>query len=353
MAKRRALEAQLSFQAFHDPLTGLTNRRRFMEATATALAERSKPGSVAALFLDLDDFKTINDTLGHGAGDEALIAVSNRLRSALRGSDLAARLGGDEFGVLLRDIPDEARAIEVAERLLAALNEPLPDRGRVGRSRREHRHRASTRRRWRPWTTCSATPTSRCTGQRRRARVATTSSSETDPAARAARDQTWVERGPTVRRREPLRLDRTAPGTSGRLDSSERHPGAVRSISRSANTSPMEIPLFPLHTVLCPGIVVPLHIFEERYRALTRHCLETGAPFGIVLIRDGHEVGAGRHARPLAWARSSRSARPAATRMAGIDLLAAATGRFAIDSVDLARAPYHGGRRDAARGRGR
>ena len=55
----------------------------------------------------------------------------------------------------------------------------------------------------------------------------------------------------------------------------------------------MEIPLFPLHTVLCPGIVLPLHIFEERYRALTRHCLDTGAPFGVVLIRDGREVGRG------------------------------------------------------------
>ena len=53
----------------------------------------------------------------------------------------------------------------------------------------------------------------------------------------------------------------------------------------------MEIPLFPLHTVLCPGIVLPLHIFEDRYRALTRHCLDTGAPFGVVLIREGHEAG--------------------------------------------------------------
>ena len=56
----------------------------------------------------------------------------------------------------------------------------------------------------------------------------------------------------------------------------------------------MEIPLFPLHTVLCPGIVLPLHIFEDRYRALTRHCLDTGAPFGVVLIRDGREVGSER-----------------------------------------------------------
>ena len=119
--QRRALEAQLSFQAFHDPLTGLTNRRRFMEATSTALAERKRPGTIAALFLDLDDFKTINDTLGHAAGDDALIAVAERIRSGLRGSDVAARLGGDEFGVLLRDIDDEGRAIEVAERMLASL----------------------------------------------------------------------------------------------------------------------------------------------------------------------------------------------------------------------------------------
>ena len=125
VAQRRALEAQLSFQAFHDPLTGLTNRRRFMKDTEAALAQRSAPGTVAALFLDLDDFKTINDTLGHAAGDEALVEVSNRLRTTLRGSDVAARLGGDEFGILLRDLPDEGRAIEVAERLLVAVSKPL------------------------------------------------------------------------------------------------------------------------------------------------------------------------------------------------------------------------------------
>ncbi len=101
----------------------------------------------------------------------------------------------------------------------------------------------------------------------------------------------------------------------------------------------MEIPLFPLHTVLCPGIVVPLHIFEERYRALTRHCLETGAPFGIVLIREGREVGAasGTLARVGALVEIREAGRYPDGRY---DLLAAATGRFAIDSVDLARAPY-------------
>jgi len=101
----------------------------------------------------------------------------------------------------------------------------------------------------------------------------------------------------------------------------------------------MEIPLFPLHTVLCPGIVVPLHIFEERYRALTRHCLETGAPFGIVLIREGREVGTA--SRTLARVGALVEIREAGRYPDGrYDLLAAATGRFAIDSVDLAKEPY-------------
>ena len=108
--QRRALEVQLSYQAFHDPLTGLVNRRRFVEQAEAALAARARPGSVAAMFLDLDDFKTVNDSLGHAAGDELLVAVAERLRASVRASDVAARLGGDEFGVLLFDVPDVAYA---------------------------------------------------------------------------------------------------------------------------------------------------------------------------------------------------------------------------------------------------
>lgn len=102
----------------------------------------------------------------------------------------------------------------------------------------------------------------------------------------------------------------------------------------------MEIPLFPLHTVLCPGIVLPLHIFEERYRALVRHCLDTGLPFGVVLIRDGREVGSGAVATLAgvgAFAEIRRAGRYPDGRF---DLLAAATGRFAIESVDTMKAPY-------------
>lgn len=102
----------------------------------------------------------------------------------------------------------------------------------------------------------------------------------------------------------------------------------------------MEIPLFPLHTVLCPGIVLPLHIFEDRYRALTRHCLDTGAPFGVVLIRDGRAVGADR-SLALAGVGALVEIREAGRYPDGrYDLLAAATGRFAIDAVDQAREPY-------------
>jgi Lon protease-like protein len=102
----------------------------------------------------------------------------------------------------------------------------------------------------------------------------------------------------------------------------------------------MEIPLFPLHQVLCPGIVLPLHIFEDRYRAMTRHCLDTGGPFGVVLIRDGREVGT-KGVATLAGVGAFAEIREAGRYPDGrYDLLAAATGRFAIDSVDAQREPY-------------
>ena len=102
----------------------------------------------------------------------------------------------------------------------------------------------------------------------------------------------------------------------------------------------MEIPLFPLHTVLCPGIVLPLHIFEERYRSMTRHCLETGQPFGVVLIRDGREIGT-RGVATLAGVGAFAEIREAGRYPDGrYDLLAAATGRFTIEDVDAMREPY-------------
>jgi diguanylate cyclase (GGDEF)-like protein len=125
--RRTVLEAQLSYQAFHDPLTGLANRRRFIEAVGDAI--RTGTGS-AVMFLDLDDFKHVNDQMGHDAGDALLVAVGHRLVSSIRPNDLGCRIGGDEFAVLLPDTPriDEAEA--VGRRLLEGLGAPITIEGR-------------------------------------------------------------------------------------------------------------------------------------------------------------------------------------------------------------------------------
>ena len=120
--RRAILEEQLSFQAFHDPLTGLANRRRFMEAVSEALATRS---GTAALFLDLDDFKHVNDNMGHDAGDALLSAIGERIVATVRPNDLACRLGGDEFAVLLPATDRLEDAEAVATRLLDSLSAPV------------------------------------------------------------------------------------------------------------------------------------------------------------------------------------------------------------------------------------
>jgi diguanylate cyclase (GGDEF)-like protein len=119
LSELEELKEQLRHQAYHDSLTGLPNRRLFAEHVARALAEQ--PAShVAVLFLDLDDFKTINDSLGHLAGDSLLQAVAGRVRSSVRPQDVPARLGGDEFAVLTESAaPGDAE--HVAHRLVEAL----------------------------------------------------------------------------------------------------------------------------------------------------------------------------------------------------------------------------------------
>jgi diguanylate cyclase (GGDEF)-like protein len=124
VAGRRVLEAKLTHQALHDPVTGLANRRQFVAQAEAALAARLEPGSIAALFIDLDDFKSINDDFGHAAGDEALMMVAQRIRGALRDGDLAARLGGDEFGVLVLGLTGRD-AMTVGDRIMAELARPL------------------------------------------------------------------------------------------------------------------------------------------------------------------------------------------------------------------------------------
>ncbi|MGH2788294.1 MAG: putative bifunctional diguanylate cyclase/phosphodiesterase [Actinomycetota bacterium] len=129
--ERVGLERQLEHQAFHDPLTNLANRVLFKDRVNHALARASRTNEdLAVLFVDLDDFKQINDTSGHEAGDFLLIAVGDRLRSCLRDADTIARLGGDEFAILLEAVDGHDDVFSVADRLLESLIMPFDVNGR-------------------------------------------------------------------------------------------------------------------------------------------------------------------------------------------------------------------------------
>jgi len=127
ISRRKEIEERLIHDAFHDALTGLPNRVLFAEHLKLAVerAKRPKRYLFAVLFLDLDRFKNINDSLGHTVGDQLLIGIARRLEDCLRHIDTVARLGGDEFAVLLDGIEDSSDAVRVAERLQKALRQPL------------------------------------------------------------------------------------------------------------------------------------------------------------------------------------------------------------------------------------
>jgi diguanylate cyclase (GGDEF)-like protein len=125
VTEQRTLEGQLTRQAFEDSLTGLPNRALFRDRVEHAVARNQRGGGrVTLLLVDLDDFKMVNDTLGHAAGDELIASVADRMSQQVRPSDTLARLGGDEFAVLVEDV-DEIEAAALAERLLAAIREPV------------------------------------------------------------------------------------------------------------------------------------------------------------------------------------------------------------------------------------
>jgi diguanylate cyclase (GGDEF)-like protein len=124
--ERKRAEVELAHQAMHDALTALPNRALFYDRLGQALNRVGRHSTAAAvLFLDLDRFKLVNDSLGHGAGDKLLVAVADRLSNVLRGGDTAARFGGDEFVILCEDVSGERQAIAIAERIAAELDAPF------------------------------------------------------------------------------------------------------------------------------------------------------------------------------------------------------------------------------------
>jgi len=126
VTEQRNLERQLSHRAFHDELTGLANRALFLDRMDHALrVARPADDPVVVLFVDLDDFKSVNDALGHGVGDQMLRSIADRIREVAGSGDTPARLGGDEFALLLEDRGGVDRALDVAEGLLEALRQPV------------------------------------------------------------------------------------------------------------------------------------------------------------------------------------------------------------------------------------
>ena len=127
---RDRLEFDLRHQAFHDPLTGLANRALLYERVRESLTAATGSGQIGLCFCDLDGFKTVNDSLGHHAGDQLLTVVSRRLQSLVRSNDTVARLGGDEFAVLLQGVDSQATAMQIADRIVASMREPVEIAGR-------------------------------------------------------------------------------------------------------------------------------------------------------------------------------------------------------------------------------
>jgi diguanylate cyclase (GGDEF)-like protein/PAS domain S-box-containing protein len=126
VSERRELEQQLMHQAFHDTLTGLPNRALFQDRVEHALARAGRRGTTVAMaMLDLDDFKVVNDTRGHSAGDAMLGEVARRLQTTLRSSETIARLGGDEFAILVEDLQDQSQISELTDRIMKPFGEPF------------------------------------------------------------------------------------------------------------------------------------------------------------------------------------------------------------------------------------
>ncbi|MBV1790291.1 EAL domain-containing protein [Marinobacterium sp. D7] len=131
ITERRRQEQQIAHLAYHDTLTGLPNRRLFRDTFGKLLGDPEQKREVALLFMDLDLFKTVNDTLGHPLGDQLLVAVAERLQACLRDTDRVARVGGDEFAVLLTDDSSTEEAIRISRRIIDKIGRPYNIEGHV------------------------------------------------------------------------------------------------------------------------------------------------------------------------------------------------------------------------------
>jgi diguanylate cyclase (GGDEF)-like protein/PAS domain S-box-containing protein len=197
ITERKGFEQQLTFQAFHDPVTNLANGALFHDRVEHALTRRrTNPRPVTVLFLDLDDFKAVNDTVGHAAGDRVLQIISSRLRSELRAGDTLARLGGDEFAILLEDVAHETAVTEIVEKLLRAVRPPVTMDDRelsiqcsIGIAVARSPGRPPTPAQPPPPSICCATRMSRCTKRRPPAATPTATSSQrcTRPSSNSSR----------------------------------------------------------------------------------------------------------------------------------------------------------------------
>ena len=131
ISERKAFERRLTHQAFHDSLTGLANRALFTDRVEHGLRRRIREDhGLAVVFLDVDDFKIVNDSLGHAAGDQLLVAVAGRLAGCVRPADTTARLGGDEFAVLLEEVDCRQATLAAVQRLIDSLADPFPLEGK-------------------------------------------------------------------------------------------------------------------------------------------------------------------------------------------------------------------------------
>ena len=222
--ERKRTEAALALQALHDPLTALPNRALFLDRLRGALDRSRRTGApVVVLFLDVDGFKQINDTLGHGAGDRLLNELADRFRAMLRPMDTVARFGGDEFTFLFEGLESEEEAALVAQRVTQSAGLPLILGGRAADGRRSASASTSSPTPRRRSTTSSARPTPPCTAPRSRAGTASRSSTTSWPGCRG-RARTWS--GSCARRSSASELRDPLP--AARLVRRRDRPGGVR-----------------------------------------------------------------------------------------------------------------------------